>query len=366
MSASKDVAYMEMAFGLAEKARGRTSPNPMVGAVVVNRDRVVGWGFHERAGGPHAEIIALERAGAAARGATLYVTLEPCTHWGKTPPCVDRVLAAGLSRVVVASRDPNPVVNGKGIARLKRAGLAVTTGVLGGRHERLNEAHIKFITTRLPFVTVKAALSLDGKIAARTGDARWVSSPASREYAHLLRGENDAVLVGIGTVAADDPRLTVRHRSWGRKSAARVILDPELDLPAGAAVLKTLDRGPVLVFTAKGQPPEKRRRLESAGAELVEVESRVGRLDLGRVLAELGRRELISVLVEGGSRVITSFIEGRLADKAFLFLCPKLVGGETSPGLLGGRGVERMAEAMRLKKTRQFRLDGDIILEGYF
>lgn len=366
MNAARDLAYMEMAYGLAEKARGRTSPNPLVGAVVVRNRAVVGHGFHERAGRPHAEILALRMAGDLAAGATLYLTLEPCVHWGRTPPCVDTVLAAGLARVVVSSVDPNPIVRTRGIRRLRKAGLDVSVGLLEERNAALNEAYAKYITRRVPFVTLKAALTLDGKIACRTGDSKWITSEATRDYVHLLRGENDAVMVGANTLVADDPLLTVRHPSWGAKTIVRAVLDSGLRFPPEARILSTLRKGPVLVFAGSGAPAAKARALEARGVEVVFPAGREKAWRLGRVLAELGRREIASLLVEGGGRLYTEFVEGGLADKAVLTYAPKLVGGSAAPGLVGGRGVDRVGRALTMKRPRLFSVGEDIVLEGYF
>ncbi len=365
MNKAKDETYMAMAFALAEKARGRTSPNPMVGALIVKDDRIVGWGGHEEAGKPHAEMLALDRAGEEADGATLYLTLEPCVHWGRTPPCIDRLLKSGLARFVISSRDPNPLMNGKGIARLKRAGFPVTTGVLKGRHEKLNEAHIKYIAAGLPFVTIKAAVTLDGKMAAAGGDSRWISCGASRDYAHLLREENDAVMVGIGTVLADDPLLTVRTGGKPGRKTTRIILDSKLRVPATARLLSAPHGGPVLIFAGAAAPSSRVKALTGAGAEVI-IDEKNARPGLEFVLRELGRREFSSVLVEGGPGLITAFLDQRLADKAIIFIAPKLVGGESAPSLFGGRGAEKMADCLELERTRSFSLGSDIIVEGYF
>jgi diaminohydroxyphosphoribosylaminopyrimidine deaminase/5-amino-6-(5-phosphoribosylamino)uracil reductase len=365
MSATRDRAFMEMAYGLAEKARGRTSPNPLVGAVVVRGGAVVGRGFHEGPGKPHAEILALREAGDRAKGATLYLTLEPCVHWGRTPPCVDTVLAAGLGRVVVSAIDPNPLVRGRGIRRLEKAGIRVAAGLLAERNAALNESQIKYITRKIPFVTLKAALTLDGRIACRTGDSRWISTAGTRGYVHLLRGENDALLVGSGTLVADDPRLTVRHPGWGRKRIVRAVLDTRLRFPLDARILATLGRGPILVFAGREAPDEKARELERREVEIVFPPGQARAWTLDLVLAELGRREIAALLVEGGSRVFTSFVESGLADKAILTLAPRLVGGAAAPGFIGGEGVDKVVRALALKRVRSFAVEDDIILEGY-
>lgn len=366
MSKTKDLAYMEMAYGLAEKARGRSSPNPLVGAVVVRRERIVGVGYHEEAGKPHAEVLALRASGDRAKGATLYVTLEPCVHQGRTPPCADRVIAAGLGRIVVSALDPNPLVHKKGVRRLRAVGIPVSVGLLSERMAGLNEAYVKYITRRVPFVTLKAALTLDGKIACRTGDSRWISSAGTRDYVHLLRGECDALMIGVNTLLADDPRLTVRHPNWPGKKIARVVLDRRLRFPLDARILSTLREGRVLVFAGRGAPAAKARALEGRCVEVVFPGAGRREWALSDVLAELGRREIAALLVEGGSRLLTAFIESRLADKAVLTYAPKLVGGRDAPGLYGGRGAEKVREALPLKRVRSFSIENDIILEGYF
>jgi diaminohydroxyphosphoribosylaminopyrimidine deaminase / 5-amino-6-(5-phosphoribosylamino)uracil reductase len=366
MTGTQDRAWMEMAYGLAEKARGRTSPNPLVGAVVVRDGKIVGHGFHEGPGRPHAEIVALGRAGRRARGATLYLTLEPCVHWGRTPPCVEAVLAAGLARVVVSAVDPNPLVRAKGLRRLRDAGLAVEAGLLAERDAALNEVPAKYIARRVPFVTLKAALTLDGKIACRTGDSRWISSPATRDYVHLLRGEQDAIMIGSGTLLADDPLLTVRHPDWPGKKLVRVVLDSRLRFPARARMLETLGRGPVLVLAGRKAAAKKARALEARGVEVLRPPDGAAAWTLESALAELGRREIAALVVEGGSRLFTSFIEERRADKAVLTFGPILAGGVSAPGLVGGQGAGTIAQAVPVKRSRSFSVGGDIIVEGYF
>lgn len=366
MSADRDRAWMEMAYGLAAKGRGRTSPNPVVGAVVVRGGAAVGHGFHEEAGRPHAEVLALAAAGRKAAGATLYLTLEPCVHWGRTPPCVDTVVAAELGRVVVSAVDPNPLVHTRGIRRLREAGLDVSVGLLEARNAVLNEAYAKFIVRRVPFVTLKAALSLDGRIACRTGDSKWITSPGTRDYVHLLRGEQDAILAGSGTVLADDPLLTVRHPAWPEKKLLRAVLDGRLRVPDGARILGTLDRGPIVLFAGREAPAARARALEARGAEVVRPPGGAASWTLPAVLAELGRREIAALLVEGGSRVLTSFVEAGLADKAVLTYAPRLIGGEAAPGLVGGPGAAAVGLAAKLARTRAFTLEDDIVVEGYF
>jgi len=365
MNSLRDYAYLEMAYGLAEKALGLASPNPYVGALVVKNGMIVGYGHHEGAGKPHAETIALERAGRKARHGTLYVTLEPCVHWGRTPPCLDAILRAGLEKVVISALDPNPLVFKKGVAKLRRAGIEVSTGLLESRNRRLNEHYVKYITQKVPFVTLKAALSLDGKMATKNFDSRWISSAATREYVHLLRGEYDALMIGSGTLLKDDPRLTVRHPNWGAKKLTRVILDPGLRFPLRSRILSTLARGRILVFTNKTASPQKRAALERNGAVVVIVPGTSLELDLEKILLWLGRQEISSLLVEGGGRLATSFLERKLADKIFLTLSPKLIGGTNAVAFYAGRGAECLKNALRLKRFSTFGLGEDIIAEGY-
>jgi diaminohydroxyphosphoribosylaminopyrimidine deaminase/5-amino-6-(5-phosphoribosylamino)uracil reductase len=365
MTESADLAYMQMAYGLAEKARGRSSPNPLVGSVIVRAGAIVGQGYHEEAGKPHAEIMALREAGWRARGATLYVTLEPCVHWGRTPPCVDALIEAGLKRVVVSAYDPNPVVRRKGVRRLRRAGLDVAVGLLEEKNGRLNEIYAKYITRKIPFVTLKAALTLDGKTATRTGDSQWISSEATRDYVHLLRGEYDALMVGIHTLIKDNPLLTVRHPTWGDKKITRVILDPHLRFPPTARILTTLARGPILLFALEGASPAKAEALRKKGVEIIPMGKSWKAGGLRFVLADLGKREIAGLLIEGGSRLQTGFVESGLADKLVLTVSPKLVGGREAPGFFGGEGIRRIRESLPVNSLRAFPLGNDLVLEGY-
>jgi diaminohydroxyphosphoribosylaminopyrimidine deaminase/5-amino-6-(5-phosphoribosylamino)uracil reductase len=359
-------AYVEMAYALAEKARGWASPNPLVGAVCVRAGRVISWGYHEKPGRPHAEILALERAGSLAKESTLYVTLEPCVHWGRTPPCVEAVIRARPRKVVISSLDPNPVVFKKGIKKLRAAGLDVSFGLLKERNVRLNEAYIKYITQGIPFVTLKAAVSLDGRTATKTLDSRWISSLQTREYTHLVRGENDAIMVGINTILRDDPLLTVRHPQWKGKKIARLIVDSQLRLPAAASILSTLDEGEICVFTSRRAPIEKEKVLAEKGLTVVRLPGRSGEISLPNLLAWIGQREISSVLVEGGSRLLTALIEERLADKLLLTISPRLIGGERAPSFLEGEGITRVQDALELGRISSFRIGRDILVEGYF
>jgi len=366
MNKREDLSYIKMAYGLAEKARGWASPNPYVGAVLVNGSRIVGHGFHERPGAPHAEINALRVAGPLSRGSTLFLTLEPCVHWGRTPPCIESVIRAAPGRVVISSYDVNPLVFKKGVRQLRQAGIKVEVGLLRERHQELNAAYIKHITSGLPLVTLKAAASLDGRLATRLGDSRWISSPGAREYGHLLRGEHDAIMVGVNTLLHDDPLLTVRHPQWKRKPILRAVVDSGLRFPLRARMLSTLDRGTIAVLTTAGAPLERERALRKKGVEVVRLPGRPGAVNLSRALSWLGERGIASLLVEGGSRLHTAMIEARLADRLFLVISPKLVGGREAPAFLEGLGIGRMSQALGLSSLSSFAIGQDIILEGRF
>ena len=356
--------YMRRALELACKAEGRTSPNPMVGAVIVKSGKVVGEGYHKQAGLAHAEISALRRAGSQARGADLYVNLEPCCHDGRTPPCTDAIAAAGIRRVLVGMRDPNPLVGGKGIRKLKRNGIAVTTGLLRQECARLNEAFVKYISTGRPFVILKSALSLDGKIATRTGDSRWITGPEAREHAHRLRDRVDAVLVGAGTVRADDPRLTVRLKKGRGRNPVRVIVDGKKRVPLSAKVFRNAGRDRVIYAAGTGLSSARKNKLQRMGVEVLALKQKNGRVNLGRLMDKLGEMELMSVLIEGGAEINACALKEKLVDKVIYFLAPKIIGGNDAPGAVGGRGVERLEDALQLQDMTFSRIGDDLIIEG--
>ena len=356
--------YMRMALDLASSAMGRTSPNPMVGAVLVKDGKVVGKGYHARAGTPHAEVVALRDAGEATRGSTLYVTLEPCCHHGRTGPCTEAVIKAGVKKVVAAMTDPNPLVAGKGFGRLREAGLEVEAGILEEDARKLNEVFIKYITTGLPFVVMKAAVSLDGKIATRAGESQWITGPGAREYGHRLRDRYDAVMVGINTVLADNPSLNTRLPGGGR-DAVRVVLDSQARTPPEANIIKSSPGAPVIIITTPGAPAERLTALEGAGARVEIVPAVSGRVDIKAAFSVLARRGITSVLIEGGGMVHASALDSGMVDKVVWFIAPLLIGGREAPGPLGGEGPERLAGATALDRVSVSRIGGDILVEGY-
>ncbi|MEJ8545877.1 bifunctional diaminohydroxyphosphoribosylaminopyrimidine deaminase/5-amino-6-(5-phosphoribosylamino)uracil reductase RibD [Brevibacillus borstelensis] len=358
-----DLTYMSLALELAKATRGQTNPNPLVGAVVVRDGAVVGMGAHVKAGEPHAEVHALRMAGDHTKGAVLYVTLEPCSHHGRTPPCVNAIIEAGIKRVVVAVADPNPLVAGTGIARLRQAGIEVIVGVGEAQARRANEVFFHYITTKKPFVTVKTAASLDGKIATHTGHSRWITGEEARSRVHQLRRENDAILVGVRTVLADDPELTARHQGLARgKQPLRVILDSQLRTPLEARVIRD-GKAPTLVFAAHDAPADRQKELERLGAEIARLE---GRVTIDAVLAELGGRGIASLLVEGGAAVNGSFLQARAIQKVVHFLSYKLIGGQGAPAPYGGLGAAQMEEAISLAEVEVEPIGGnDLCITGY-
>lgn len=363
MTPADDERFMRRALALAERARGLTSPNPLVGAVVVRDGEVVGEGFHEAAGRPHAEIVALEVAGERARGATLYVTLEPCVHHGRTPPCLPRVLSSGVARVVVAAADPNPLVGGRGIEGLRGAGVAVTVGVLADEAARQNRAFFTAMREGRPLVTLKAAATLDGRIADVEGESRWITGAAARREAHRLRSEHDAVLVGVGTVLRDDPALTVRlDRPWPREPY-RVVLDTLARTPPSARLITAATAARAMIAVGPDAPPERVRALEAAGATVLRVPGRRDRVDPAAVLAALHAREVRAVLVEGGGEVHAAFLDLGLVDRVAIFLAPRLLGGRAAPGIVGGAG-RLLAEAVRLGPLTVRGVGEDLLVEA--
>jgi diaminohydroxyphosphoribosylaminopyrimidine deaminase/5-amino-6-(5-phosphoribosylamino)uracil reductase len=363
-TATDDVTYMRQALRLAREGAGYVSPNPLVGCVIVKAGQVVGQGYHQRFGGPHAEVYALQAAGRQAQGAVLYVNLEPCSHTGKTPPCVEAILRAGIGRVVMALRDPNPLVAGGGLARLHAAGIPVTLGVCEAEARELNEAFLKYITTQRPFVTLKCAMTLDGKIATRSGASRWITGPVARQEVHRLRHATDALLVGIGTVLQDDPQLTTRLSERPGVNPLRVVVDSTLRLPLQARVADTTACR-TLVATTVHAASAQQQRLQAQGLEIVTLPAYDdGRVALEALLQHLGTRSIASVLVEGGATLSAALLQRRLVDKALFFVAPKIIGAD-GISVVGACGVEHMEQVIRLRDLQGCKLGEDMLWQAY-
>jgi diaminohydroxyphosphoribosylaminopyrimidine deaminase/5-amino-6-(5-phosphoribosylamino)uracil reductase len=358
---------MECALSLAGLAVGYTSPNPAVGAVVVRDGLIAGFGHTQLPGSVHAEIMALRQAGARAKGATMYVTLEPCCHHGRTPPCTQAIIDAGISEVHLALIDPNPLVSGKGLKVLKTAGIKTFVGQYEERAREINEGYIKYITTSIPFVIAKFAMSLDGKIATKTGDSKWISNEESLKFVHYLRHIVDAVMVGANTVVTDDPQLSARGCSGkGGKTKLqplRVIVDGRGRTPTSARVFK--EPGKTLVAVAKPFNAKEAERFRKTGAEIVELPAEKGVIDLKELLTVLGKREVTSVLVEGGSGLFGSLFDGGLIDKVLAFVSPIIVGGDGAKSAVGGNGVKKIADALRLTRVKIMEFGDDVLISGY-
>jgi diaminohydroxyphosphoribosylaminopyrimidine deaminase/5-amino-6-(5-phosphoribosylamino)uracil reductase len=372
---TSDEHWMRQALALAERGRGHVEPNPLVGAVIVRKDDCIADGWHAKFGEAHAEIVALRWARERAAGATLYVTLEPCCHFGKTPPCVDAILAAGIRRVVVAMTDPFPQVAGQGIAKLHAAGLEVIAGVCENETRRLNRPYLTLMEKGRPYVHLKWAMTLDGKIATRSGDSKWISGEASRKLVHELRGRMDAIIVGAGTIRRDDPSLTARPP--GPRTPTRIVLSAKSALPNDCQFMRSFADAPILIATSRsGTPPSLSppgfaggKGRGEGGATLTAIEtlplpSLDGRPSVAALLTELGRRRMTNVLVEGGAEVFGSFFDARLVDEVHVFVAPKLVGGHDAPSPIAGRGVERIAEALPFLKWSVQEVEKDLYLHG--
>lgn len=360
---------MTLALRLAAKGQRTTSPNPMVGALVVRHGRIVGEGFHLRPGLPHAEILALRQAGKQAQGATLYVTLEPCCHLKKrTPPCIPEILRSRVRRVVIAMQDPNPSVKGKGTAALRRAGLSVTVGVARSEAEALNKSYGHWMKTGRPYVTLKAGMTLDGKLATATGESRWITSAASRREVHQLRRGADAVLVGVGTVLADDPALTARTGPRLEKMALqqplRIVVDSRLRTPFKAQVLAQQDKAKTIIATTPAAPAARRSIMKKKGIEILTLPALQGRVSLPALLQELGRLGILSLLVEGGSEINAAFLKEKLVNRVCLYIAPLLLGGQNAKGLIGGNSPTQLSQAILLHHVVTRFVGHDLVVEG--
>jgi diaminohydroxyphosphoribosylaminopyrimidine deaminase/5-amino-6-(5-phosphoribosylamino)uracil reductase len=353
---------MQRALELAAKAKGRTSPNPMVGAVIVKGYRIISEGYHKTAGTPHAEIVALRKAGNKAKGATLFVTLEPCCHTDKlTPPCTKAIIKSGVSKVIVATTDPNPRVSGKGIRELRAAGIETEVGVLRSEAKTLNETFNKFITTKEPFVVLKIAQSLDGKIATAKGESKWITGKTSRKHVHQLRNDLDAVLVGIGTVMKDNPSLDCRIR--GGRNPYRIIVDSGLRIPLSSKVLEYDDNKTIIATTSKAGE-RKIRQLREHGATVLIIKSKAGRVNLKALMKELGKLDITGVMIEGGSSIASSAVSAGIVDRVMFFVAPRIIGGTDSIPSIGGKSPSLLGNAIKLKDLRATTSGDDILIEG--
>jgi diaminohydroxyphosphoribosylaminopyrimidine deaminase/5-amino-6-(5-phosphoribosylamino)uracil reductase len=359
--------YMEQALSLAKLALGQASPNPAVGAVVVKGGEVVGQGYTQPPGSHHAEVIALKQAGGEAEGGIMYVTLEPCAHQGRTPPCTRAIISAGVSEVHMAMLDPNPIVSGRGQEALKKAGIKTVLGEHEEEAREVNEAYIKFITTGLPFVTAKFAMSLDGKIATKKGDSRWISGTESRKFVHCLRYTSDAIMAGVNTLLADNPHLTTRCSGGkggvARKQPLRVIVDGNGRTPLDSKVFS--EPGKTLLAVGHRLGPKQRAAFTKAGAEVMEPPKEAAKVDLETLLRDLGKREITSVIVEGGGILLGSLFDRGLVDKVIAFIAPIIIGGAEARTAVAGEGVSQVAESFRLERVNVVRLGDDVMVSGY-
>jgi diaminohydroxyphosphoribosylaminopyrimidine deaminase/5-amino-6-(5-phosphoribosylamino)uracil reductase len=355
---------MRLAITLAKKGIGRTSPNPLVGAVVVKDGEIISEGYHRRYGGPHAEINALTKAGSGAKGADIFINLEPCCHYGKTSPCFKELISRGISKVHVGMVDPNPVVSGKGIKYLRDAGVGVEVGILEDDCKRLNEAYIKYITTKVPFVTLKLAATLDGKMATDTGESQWITEAGSRKRVHKMRGTVDGIIVGVGTILKDNPQLTNRLSEGTNPN--RIILDSELRIPFTANVLKSIPDTDVFIATTYKAPLKKVEKLRRLGVKIIFLPLLEDGIDLKALMKELGKYNLMNILIEGGTKLATSAIKSGVVDKLSLFLAPKIMGGADSAPLFLDLGVSSLQDVFKINGMRSQKIGNDILIEGYF
>ena len=360
------IAFMQRALDLARRAKGRTSPNPLVGAVIVKDGEVIGEGYHRKAGTPHAEVHALDAAGERAKGAVLYTNLEPCCHWGRTPPCTEALIRAGIAQVYVAEVDPNPSVAGKGVQQLQNAGINVHVGICRQEASDLNEVHRKYIKTGKPFVILKTAMSLDGKIATASGESQWITSEASRQRGHEVRDAVDAILVGRGTVARDNPALTTRLQDREGQDPTRIVLDSHGRTPTDARIFIVESEAGVIVAVTPAAPPENVNALKNAGTEVLTVPASQGKVCFKGLMEILGKREITSVLIEGGSEINASALAAGIVDKVMCFVAPKLIGGQNAPGPIGGGGIRSLTDASNLQRISVTPIpEHDLLIEGY-
>ena len=353
---------MELAIELAKKGEGKVNPNPMVGALIVKDGTIIGEGYHEKYGEGHAEVNAFKSLKEDPSGATMYVTLEPCSHYGKTPPCVDKIIQSKIKRVVIGMIDPNPLVSGNGVDKLKRAGIEVKVGVLEDKCKKLNEIFIKYILTKNPFVVLKTAMSLDGKIATRTGESKWITSEKSRLEVHNLRNKLSAIMVGVNTVIKDNPELTCRIENGN--DPIRIIVDSTLKIPMDSKVLQNKDNKTIIVTTKRANI-NSMQELLNKNIQVIIIEEKNGQVDLSALIKKLGELGIDSILLEGGSTLNYSALEENIVDKVMVYIAPKIIGGESSKTPVGGRGIDKLNDAFKLKNIAINILNEDILVEGY-
>ncbi|MDX9691402.1 MAG: bifunctional diaminohydroxyphosphoribosylaminopyrimidine deaminase/5-amino-6-(5-phosphoribosylamino)uracil reductase RibD [Acholeplasmataceae bacterium] len=356
--------YMKKAIDLADKGKGFVNPNPLVGAVIVKNGNIIGEGYHEQFGSAHAEVNAFLNATEDVEGAEMYVTLEPCSHYGKTPPCALKIIEKKIKKVYISQLDPNPLVNSKGVKLLKDAGIEVEYGILEDESRKQNEIFLKYIQTKKPFVALKYAMTLDGKIATRSGDSKWITNEKSRAFVHDLRNQYQAILVGVGTINKDNPKLNTRRNEVSR-DPIRVIIDLNLDINMNSYVIETSETQPTIIYTSTHADQQKIALLKNLGVQIIQLEA-FPFFNLNDVLVSLGEQKIDSVLVEGGSQILGSFIEQKCADKAYVFIAPKFIAGSTGLSPVGGQGVLMMKDAYQLKHTTVKTFDEDVLIEGYF
>jgi len=360
-----DIYYLRKALKLAEKGKGKTSPNPIVGAILVKEGRIIGKGFHQKAGLPHSEIEAISKATEPVEGSTLYVNLEPCIHYGRTPPCVDAIIKAGIKRVVSCMPDPNPIVNGRSFAKLKKNGIEVKVGLLREEAEKLNETFIYYIKHKRPFVLIKVGLSLNGKLSPSIGKGEQITGAEAKKYVHQLRKEYDAIMVGVNTIMVDNPLLTSRPSNGNGTPLIRVVLDSRLRTPPDARIFEAKDGGGTIIFTCPNSPRVAHKELERVGAEIIQVGDKSGKIELKEVLELLGSREITSLIVEGGSKVIASALREGIAQKILLIYAPKIFASKDSIPLINPQMLDEGGNIFQLYYLRSFPLGDDIAIEAY-
>lgn len=358
-----DKFYMNLALELAKKGKGRVNPNPMVGAVIVKNNKIIGQGYHKEYGKSHAEINAINSTKESVEDSTMYVTLEPCSHYGKTPPCVEKIIESKISKVVIASLDPNPLVSGKGVIKLIDAGIEVVSGILDEENKKLNEVFMKYIVKKIPFVIMKSAMSLDGKISTRTGESKWISSDESRENVHKLRNEVMGILVGVNTIIQDNPQLTCRLENG--KTPIKIVVDSNLRIPLDSKVIKDAHNYRTIIITTSLAKESIVKELENKGVEIIIAESKDNSVDLNDMVKQLGQLNIDSILLEGGAMLNFSAIKEGIVDKLQVYIAPKLIGGKLSKTPIGGNGIEKLKDAYQIRDISVKMLSEDILIEGY-